>query len=176
VNSQTTLNNPLAPFVETSIRATDGKWVKVFFLIDLGADGTYLPSEYLKKLGLQLDEAKSEYNVTGVGGQKAKYVPFTTQLRFRSNITRRTFDLEIGIFTQEESLDIPVLRRENSSSFLFDQTFSFRKRKSLGRDVINFFTFLCDLKANLVWLIDEADRMKLLRFCDAIERNKIPLT
>jgi len=147
--SQTTLNNPLAPFVEASIRATDGKWVKVFFLIDLGADGTYLPSEYLKKLGLQLDEAKSEDNVTGVGGQKVKYVPFMTQLRFRSNIVRRTFDIEIGVFTQEESLDIPVL----------------------GRDVMNFFTLLCDLKANLVWLIDEADRINLLRFCDAIDRH-----
>ena len=147
--SQTTLNNPLAPFVEASIRATDGKWVKVFFLIDLGADGTYLPSEYLKKLGLQLDEAKSEDNVTGVGGQKVKYVPFMTQLRFRSNIVRRTFDIEIGVFTQEESLDIPVL----------------------GRDVMDFFTLLCDLKANLVWLIDEADRINLLRFCDAIDRH-----
>jgi len=147
--SQTTLNNPLAPFVEASIRVADGKWVKVFFLIDLGADGTYLPSEYLKKLGLQLDEAKSEDNVTGVGGQKVKYVPFMTQLRFRSNIVRRTFDIEIGVFTQEESLDIPVL----------------------GRDVMNFFTLLCDLKANLVWLIDEADRINLLRFCDAIDRH-----
>ena len=147
MNSQTTLNNPLAPFVEASIRATDGKWVKVFFLIDLGADGTYLPSEYLKKLGIQLNGAKVEDNITGVGGQKVKYIPFTTQLRFRSNVVRRTFDLEIGVFTQEESLDIPVL----------------------GRDVMNFFTLLCDLKANLVWLIDEADRIKFLQFCEEIE-------
>jgi len=82
-----------------------------------------------------------------------QYIPFITQLKFESNGDLRIFNLSIGVFTQEESLDIPVL----------------------GRDVMNFFTLLCDVKANLVWLIDEADRMKLLRFCDAIERNKIPL-
>jgi hypothetical protein len=70
-----------------------------------------------------------------------------SQLKFESNGGWRTIDLSIGIFTQEESLDIPVL----------------------GRDVMNFFTLLCDLKANLVWLIDEADRIKFLQFCEAIE-------
>ena len=89
---QTTLNNPLAPFVEALVRTTDGKWVNVTFLIDLGADGTYLPSEYMEDLGTQLDEAQTEDNVTGVGGQRAEYVPFTTQLRFESHGVLRTFD------------------------------------------------------------------------------------
>ena len=115
-----------------------------------------MPGEYAKKLGIQLDEARMENDVTGVGGQRVEYVPFITvrrsrrcftQLKFESNGDWSTFDLSIGVFTQEESLDIPVI----------------------GRDVMNFFTFLCDLKANLVWLIDEADRIKLLRFCEAIE-------
>jgi len=167
--SQTNWNYPLAPFVEASVRAADEKWIDVFFLIDLGADGTYLPNKYMKELGIQLDKAKTDDDVTGVGGQRAEYVPFITQLRFNRNGDEKIFDIEIGVFTQEESLDIPVLIGKNSSSFLFDQTFSFRKRKSLGRDVMNFFTLLCDLKANLVWLIDEADRIKLLQFCEAIE-------
>lgn len=147
--SQTNWNNPLAPFVKASIRTANEKWIDVSFLIDLGADGTYLPSEYAKKLGIQLDEARMENDVTGVGGQRVEYIPFITQLKFESNGGWRTINLSIGVFTQEESLDIPVL----------------------GRDVMNFFTLLCDLKANLVWLIDDSDRMKLLRFCDAIERH-----
>ncbi|MBM3241476.1 hypothetical protein FJZ31_34780 [Candidatus Poribacteria bacterium] len=147
--SQTNWNNPLAPFVEASVRAADEKWIDMFFLIDLGADGTYLPSKYMKELGIQLEEARIENDVTGVGGQRVEYIPFITQLKFESNGDLRIFDLSIGVFTQEESLDIPIL----------------------GRDVMNFFTLLCDLKANLVWLIDEADRMKLLRFCDEIERH-----
>ena len=72
------------------------------FLIDLGADGTYLPSEYAKKLGIQLDEAKTEDDVTGVGGRRVEYIPFITQLRFERNDNRRTFDLSIGVFTQVE--------------------------------------------------------------------------
>ena len=38
--AQPTPNNPLAPFVGASIRTADDKWIDVFFLIDLGADGT----------------------------------------------------------------------------------------------------------------------------------------
>jgi len=152
--SQTNWNNPLAPFVEASVLAADGEWIDVFFLIDLGADGTYLPSKYMKELGIQLDEAKTEDDVTGVGGRKVEYIPFITQLRFERNDNRRTLDLSIGVFTQEESLDIPVL----------------------GRDVMNFFTLLCDLKANLVWLIDETDRIKILQFCEAIETSEVSET
>ena len=144
--SQTSWDNPLAPFVEVSVRATDGKWVKVFFLIDLGADGTYLPHEYLKKLGIQLKAAEKANNVTGVGGQRAEHVPYTTQLRF-SNSDEKMLDLEIEVFTQAESLDLPLL----------------------GRDVINFFTLLCDVQANLVWLIDEVDRARILQFFNGID-------
>ena len=143
--SKTNWENPLAPFIKASIRAKDGQWIEVFFLIDLGADGTYLPSKYAKKLGLQLDEAKTKDNATGVGGQRVEHI--TTQLRFERNGAHRTFDLEIGVFTQAESLDLPIL----------------------GRDVMNFFTLLCDVRANLVWLMDEAERTKLLQCCDAIE-------
>ena len=135
--------------MEASVCSADEKWIDVFFLIDLGADGTYLPNKYMKELGIQLDETRMENDVAGVGGQRVEYIPFITQLKFESNGDWRTFDLSIGVFTQEESLDIPVL----------------------GIDVMNFFTLLCDLKANLVWLIDEADRMKFLQFCDAIERH-----
>ena len=145
--SQTMWGSPLAPFVEAKVYATDDRWVKVFFLIDLGADGTYLPRKYVTKLGLQPDEAKTKDDVTGIGGRRIEHVPFTTQIRFESDGGHRTFDLEIGVFTQEESLDVPIL----------------------GRDVMNFFTVLCDVRANLVWLLDEAERTKLLQFCDAIE-------
>ena len=145
--SQTNWDNPLAPFVDAKIRAADDKWVNVSFLIDLGADGTYLPSEYLKKLGLQLNEAETKDNVNGVGGQSVEHVPFMTQLRFDNNGNHRLFDLEVGVFTEEESLDFPLL----------------------GRDVMNAFTLLCDAPANLVWLTNEADRTKFLQFCDTIE-------
>ncbi len=144
--SQTHWGCPLAPVVEALVRTTDGRWMSVTFLIDLGADGTYLPSEYIEDLGLQPDEAQTEDDVTGVGGQKIEHIPYTTQLRF-SNNDRRTFDLEIGVFTQAEALDVPIL----------------------GRDVMNDFTLLCDFRANLVWLLDEAERTKLLQCCEAME-------
>ncbi len=106
--SQTMWGSPLAPFVEAKVRATDDRWVKVFFLIDLGADGTYLPHSYVTKLGLQPDEAQTEDDVTGVGGQKIEHIPYTTQLRF-SNNDRRTFDLEIGVFTKAEALTFVII-------------------------------------------------------------------
>ncbi len=143
----TTWDNPLAPFVKASLRTMDEQWIEVSFLIDLGADGTYLPSKYAKKLGLQPDKAETENNVTGVGAQKVEYIPYTTQLRFKRDGDHRTFDLEIGVFTQAESLDVPIL----------------------GRDVMNDFTLLCDFRANLVWLLDETERTKLLQCCEAME-------
>ena len=145
--SQTMWGNPLAPFVEAKVRATDDKWVKVFFLIDLGADGTYLPRKYLTILGPQPDEAQTKDDVTGIGGRRIEHVPFMTQIRFESDGTHRLFDLEIGVFTQEEALDVPIL----------------------GRDVMNYFTLLCDVRANLVWLLDETERTQLLQFCEAME-------
>lgn len=145
--SHTNWDSPLALFVETLVRVADNSWIWINFLIDLGADGTYLPFEFIEKLGIQLEEAKTEDNVSGVGGQRVEHVPFITQLRFESNGNRRTFDLEIGIFTREESLDLPVL----------------------GRDVMNFFTLLCDAEANLVWLVDEAERGKILQLCNDID-------
>ncbi len=144
--SKTNWENPLAPFIKASIRAKDGQWIEVFFLIDLGADGTYLPSKYAKKLGLQLDEAKTKDDATGVGGQRVEHIPYMTQIRFKSDGDRRTFDLEIGVFTQEEALDLPVL----------------------GRDVLNFFTLLCDVRANLVWLMDDVSRTQILQFCETM--------
>jgi hypothetical protein len=144
--SLTTLPNPLAPFIEAFIRSTDDRWVEVFFLIDLGADATYLPSEFVQKLGIQLNAANIEDNVTGAGGQRTEYIPFTTQMKFESNGVQRTFDLEIGVFTEDQSLDFPVL----------------------GRDIINFFTLVCDTPANLVWLADEVECQEILKFCDSM--------
>lgn len=144
--SQTNWDNPLAPFVNASLRTVNEQWIEVSFLIDLGADGTYLPSQYAKKLGMQLDRAPTEDNVTGVGGQRAEYVPFTTQLRF-SNGDEKILELEIGIFTQADALDVPIL----------------------GRDVMNCFTVLCDFRGNLVWLLDETERTQLLQCCEAME-------
>lgn len=144
--SQTTPYNPLAPFVKASIRTVEDQWIEVSFLIDLGADSTYLPAKYAKKLGLQLNGAETSDNVTGVGGQRTEYVPFTTHLKFERAGDRKTFDLEIGVFTREESLDVPLL----------------------GRDVTNFFTVLCDFRANLVWLVDEEPRERVLQLCDAM--------
>jgi hypothetical protein len=66
--SYTHWSNPLAPFVEALVRTVDKRWIWVSFLIDLGADATYLPSEFVQKLGIQLDQANTEDNVTGVGG------------------------------------------------------------------------------------------------------------
>lgn len=83
--------------MEAVVRATDGRWVQVFFLIDLGSDGTYVPSEYMADLGLQLDKAKIEDDVTGVGGQRVEHLPFTTQLRFiNDNGDEKSFDWRLG--------------------------------------------------------------------------------
>jgi hypothetical protein len=131
-----------APFVEGDVQSATGQWTPVDFLIDLGADATYLPASYIQRLQIDPTKLSSRSDTSGVGSGNLSTLQFLTQVRFVGEVEERVDTVEIGIFLDPTILDLPVL----------------------GRDLLNLFTLVCDEDQNLVYLLDGQDRQKVLDF------------
>ena len=109
------------PYITVRVRSADGMWIPLPFLIDSGANATFLDTSCLQQIGANPD-AVSERTATGVGG-KAAHVQFPTSLRFESLEGTKTFSGTIGVFTDSDACDTPVLGRDVLDSFrlIFDQ-------------------------------------------------------
>ena len=92
------------------------------FLIDSGADATFLDASCLQQIGTD-PGAVAEQTASGVGG-KAAHLQIATALRFASEDGAKTFSGTIGIFTDPEVCDTPVLGRDVLDNFcvIFDRT------------------------------------------------------
>jgi hypothetical protein len=117
------------PYITVRVRSAEGVWIPLPFLIDSGADATFLDASCLQQIGVDPD-AVSERTATGVGG-KAAHVQFSTSLRFESLEGTKTFSGTIGVFTDSEACDTPVL----------------------GRDVLDSFRLICDPGRNVILLL-----------------------
>lgn len=94
------------------------------------ADRTYLPSEYLRWLRVEVTDLR--YDVAGVGSPNLEYTDFVTRLRLTQEGQERILPVELGIFTHPATLDYPVL----------------------GADVLDQFTIILDRSHKLVVLLD----------------------
>jgi hypothetical protein len=117
------------PYITVRVRSVNRVWIPLPFLIDSGADATFLDASCLRQIGADPD-AVSEQTATGVGG-KAAHVQFSTSLRFESLEGAKTFSGTIGVFTDSEACDTPVL----------------------GRDVLDNFRLIFDRGRNIVLLL-----------------------
>jgi hypothetical protein len=108
-------------YITVRVRSADGMWIPLPFLIDSGADATFLDASCLQQICANPD-AVSEQTATGVGG-KVAHVQFPTSLRFESLEGTKTFSGTIGVFTDAEACDTPVLGRDVLDSFrlIFDR-------------------------------------------------------
>jgi hypothetical protein len=114
------INGVRRPYLTILVRSRDGAWIPLPFLIDSGADATFLDASCLHQMATAPGVA-SERTVSGVGG-KAAYIQFATALRFASEEGAKTFTGTIGVFTDPEACDTPVLGRDVLDNFrlIFD--------------------------------------------------------
>jgi hypothetical protein len=101
------------PYITILVRSRDGAWIPLPFLIDSGADATFLDASCLRQMRIDPGTA-SEQTASGVGG-KAAHIQFVTAFQFESEEGARTFTGTIGVFTDPETCDTPVLGRACST-------------------------------------------------------------
>ena len=115
------INGVRRPYVTILVRSQAGVWLPLPFLIDSGADATFLDASCLQQIGTA-PGAGVEQTASGVGG-KVMHTQLVTALRFISEDGMKTFSGTIGVFTDPEACDTSVLGRDVLDHFrvIFDQ-------------------------------------------------------
>lgn len=130
-----------APFVDVDVRSVTGQWTPIRFLIDLGADATYLPASYIQTLQVDPSNTPVRNDVSGVGSSNLRNLRLLTQVRFVGSGYEKVCTVEIGLFSDPTVLDFPLI----------------------GRDLLNLFALVCDEDQDVVYLLDSQDRQRALR-------------
>jgi hypothetical protein len=126
------------PIVSGEILTGDGSWLKVLFLVDIGADVTALSADVLRVLGLPTRERPDRLG--GVGGI-AGSVALSTQIRLLCDDGgKAVFRGEFSAFTSPEALDMSVL----------------------GRDILDLFAVIADRQGTVVALIRDRHRYRIV--------------
>ena len=126
-----TLQDVSRPYITIEVKSVTDAWIALPFLIDTGADATFLDHSCLQQLGLDASFEAMQTTVSGVGGS-TPYMEFSTQLRLRSETREnKIFVGAIGIFTDPAASDTPVL----------------------GRDVLDAFKTIIDYERNQILLL-----------------------
>jgi hypothetical protein len=95
------INGVRRPYITILVRSRDGVWIPLPFLIDSGADATFLDSSCIQQMSTN-PGAVAEQTVSGVGG-KAAHIQIATALRFTSEEGTKTFSGTMGIFIDPEA-------------------------------------------------------------------------
>jgi len=123
------------PFVALSLLSSSGAWVAIPFLVDSGADATFLDHSCIDYLGIDVSSLPIKDDAGGVSSQLS-YYEFPVQLRLEGESgAAKVFAGSIGILTDPAASDTPIL----------------------GRDVLDHFAIIFDRRRNLVLLITEPD-------------------
>ena len=105
------------PGLQGLVRATDGEWAEVTFLLDAGADRTVFSAQFLALLRPLETSGAEQIQLAGVGG-KVNSITVDTLIGFRSDERRLvTVRGPFGVFTETESADLSVLGRDVSNNF-----------------------------------------------------------
>jgi predicted aspartyl protease len=129
----------MRPVIRGEIRASDGSWVEVPFLVDTGADRTVFNAAVLWKLGLQ--PVAPQEHIAGLGGL-AESVVVETQIRLtRETASTVVFRGQFAAVTEIEALDASVL----------------------GRDIIGSFAVIVDQPGDVVCLLGQRHRYTVVQ-------------
>jgi len=129
------------PFVIVSLLSPSGVWIDVPFLVDSGADATFLDHSCIAYLGIDVSSLPVKDDAGGVAGTLS-YYEFPTQLRLEGEANEtKIFSGNIGILTVPETSDTPIL----------------------GRDVLDHFAAIFDRLRDRIILIAEPDGYQVVR-------------
>ncbi len=127
----------MRPIIRGEIRAGDGSWRAVEFLLDTGADRTVFSANVLEALNLRSEEPGER--IGGIGGIVDSVV-VRTQIRLtREDDCKVIFRGEYAACIQQETLDMSVL----------------------GRDLLEMFAVIVDRSNDLVCLLGARHRYRI---------------
>lgn len=130
------------PFITAWVLSTQRKWIKTSFLVDTGADETFLLQRSIAVLGIDTTSLDVRTDVGGIGGTDVPYFQWQSRLLLKSlSGQRRLFGGEMNVFLDPHAARFPVL----------------------GRDVLDRFVVIFDRRSNLVLLIGEPDGYKVVK-------------
>lgn len=121
------------PYINGDILTPKGDWISIDFLIDTGADETFLDFNSIKRLQLKTEGIDVKSDVGGIGGSDIPYFQFDSTLKLISNSGAKIFEGGINVFLDPHACEVPLL----------------------GRDVLDDFIVIFDKKQNSVFLLDE---------------------
>ncbi|OEU55172.1 MAG: hypothetical protein BA871_12545 [Desulfuromonadales bacterium C00003096] len=86
------------PFIIAYILSPEGQWIQYSFLVDTGADETFLHYRSIKILGIDTSRLEIRDDVGGVGGYGIPYFRFNTQIKLISSSDTKVFGGTVNIF------------------------------------------------------------------------------
>lgn len=129
----------LRPYIRVQIKSQKGDWITVDFLMDTGADETFLDFSLIKRLGFKTEGIDVKDDVGGIGGIGVPYFQIDSALKLISPGGTKVFKGKVNVFLDPYSCDVPLL----------------------GRDVLDNFVAIFDKSQNLILLLDKDEEYKI---------------
>ena len=129
------------PFITGYTQLGSGKWVRCSFLVDSGADETFLHYESIDILGIDTSGIDVRDDVGGVGGYGVPYFKHPLELKLVSKEGNAIFSGDVNIFLDPHATRFPIL----------------------GRDVLDNFVVIFDRAQNRILLLREPDTYQIIR-------------
>ena len=127
------------PYISADVLSPANEWVMVDFLVDTGADETFLDFTFIKKFNIDTNGIDVKDDVGGVGGSGVPYFQIESQLKLISQGGTKIFNGKINLFLDPHSSEVPLL----------------------GRDVLDNFVIIFDRKQNSILLLDQEEKYKI---------------
>lgn len=127
------------PYIIANILTPKGNWITVDFLIDTGADETFLDYNLIKRLQLKTEGIDVKDDVGGIGGSGIPYFQIDSSLKLVSTSGTKIFKGKINVFLDAHASEVPLL----------------------GRDVLDNFIVIFDKKRNSVLFLDEDEKYNI---------------
>ena len=124
------------PYISADVLSLVNEWVTVDFLVDSGADETFLDFTFIKKFNIDTKGIDVKDDVGGVGGSGVPYFQIDSALKLISPGGTKVFKGKINVFLDPHASEVPLL----------------------GRDVLDNFVVIFDRKNNYILLLDEEEK------------------
>lgn len=111
------------PFITAYLKRGDNKWTKFSFLLDSGADETFLHYRSLDILDISTDYVKIRDDVGGIGGYGVPYFKYLVDLKLVSKDGNAIFSGDVNVFLDPNATHFPIFGRDVLDQFtvIFDR-------------------------------------------------------
>ncbi|MBU1487113.1 retropepsin-like domain-containing protein [bacterium] len=123
------------PYISADVLSPANEWVEVDFLVDTGADETFLDFSFVRELDIDTRGIDVKDDVGGVGGSGVPYFQIDSALKLISPGGTKVFKGKVNIFLDPHSSEVPLL----------------------GRDVLDNFVAIFDREQSSILLLDEEE-------------------